>query len=100
MTNLKCEPRLPPKRLTKRDLIIGLSLGGNYIVTVHQTNEGLFTISVLFEGKNTSHSIETARGNLKVWRNVQSAILFVQENCKSATNVIVEIGTWKLSRTN
>lgn len=69
-------------------------------MTVHQTKEGLWTISVQFEGKSEAHSIETARGGMKVWRNIISAISFVQETCKFASAVFVEVGDWKLSRVN
>jgi len=91
----------PPNRLTKRYLeMVGSSLGGKYAVTVHQTREGLWTITLKFEGKDETHTIETARGDMKVWRNIISAISFVQENCKFASDVFVEVGDWKLCRLN
>jgi hypothetical protein len=88
-----------PNGLTKRDLkMVGVSFGSQYIVTVHQTKEGLWTVSLKFEGQDEPHTIETARGDMKVWRNVVSAITFVQENCKLASDVFVEVSGWKLAR--
>jgi hypothetical protein len=76
-------------KLTRRYLeMVGASFGGKYVVTVHQTKEGLWTITVKFEGKNEEHSIGTSRGDMKVWRNIFSAITFVQENCKFASEVL------------
>lgn len=92
---------VPPSRLTKRDLeMVRSSFGGKYAVTVHQTEEGLWTIAVKFEGKDEAHTIQTARGDTKVWRNFWSVISFVKENCKFATDVFIEIGDWKLARLN
>ena len=90
-----------PSGFTKRDLkMVGKSLGAQYVVTVHQTQEGsgLWTVSLQFEGQEAQHSIETARGDMKVWRNVVSAITFVQENCKFASDVFVVVSGWKLAR--
>lgn len=86
-------------KLTKSYLaILGKSLGGKYGVTVKQTGEGFWSVTVQFEGQEEAQAITTARGDMKVWRNVIGAISFVQENCQSASEVFVEVGGWKLSR--
>lgn len=90
-----------PNGLTTRDLrMVGMSFGSKYVVTIPQTKEGLWTVVVKFEGQGIGHAIETARGNMKVWHNVAGAITFVQENCKLASDVFVEVGGWKLCRLN
>lgn len=35
---------------------------------------------------------------MKVWRNLIGAISFVQENCKTASDVFIEVGGWRLCR--
>jgi hypothetical protein len=74
------------------------SLGCKYGVTVKQTQEGLWTITVKFEGQEEDRAVTTARGDMKIWRNVVGAISFVQENCALAQSVFVEVGGWRLSR--
>lgn len=84
--------------LTKQNLaVVGSSIGGKYVVTVGQTVDGLWTVAVKFDGKEEVH-LETVRGSKKIWRNIGSAISFVQENCSLASEVIVKVGGWTLSR--
>jgi hypothetical protein len=92
--------RAQPNRLAQRDLKVGVALGGKYAVTVHNTEGGRWTVSVQFEGKEGVHAIETARGDTKVWANIEPAITYVQENCKDATSVVVKFGKWELVRVN
>lgn len=85
-------------KLTKGYLsLLGQSLG-RYGVTVKQTSDGFWSITVQFDGQEETHAITTARGEKKVWRNVIGAISFVQQHCQSASEVFVEVGGWKLSR--
>lgn len=87
-----------PSKLTKSYLaLLGASLGGNYGVTVKQTQSGFWIVTVQFEGQE-GRAVTTARGDMKVWRNVIGAISFVQENCALASTVFVEVGGWRLSR--
>lgn len=87
-------------KLTKGYLeMLSASLGhGTYGVTVKQTPEGLWTIQLKFEGQQEERPVTTARGDLKVWRNVVGAIAFAQANCALASAVFVEVGGWKLTR--
>jgi hypothetical protein len=86
-------------KLTKSYLaLLGASLGGNYGVTVKQTQGGFWIVTVKFDGQAEGRAVTTARGDMKVWRNVIGAISFVQENCALASSVFVEVGGWKLSR--
>ena len=78
--------------------LLGASLGGNYGVTVKQTQGGFWIVTVKFDVYVVVWVVTTARGDMKVWRNVIGAISFVQENCALATSVFVEVGGWKLSR--
>lgn len=89
-----------PPKLTKGYLeMLSASLGrGTYGVTVKQTPEGFWTIRLRFEGQSEERPVTTARGEMKVWRNVLGAISFVQENCALASSVCVEVGGWKLGR--
>lgn len=89
----------PRVKLTKRNIEMVASLiGCDYKVTVLQNNVGLWTINVQFDDSTRQIVIETARGDVKVWRNVESAILFVKCNFNVAKEVVVEIGTWTLQR--
>lgn len=88
----------PKKTFTKNDLdLIASSSKNGYIIKVHQTKEGLWTISLVTENKNIL-SIITARGKVKSWRNMMSAIIFTQENCQKASQVLIEVGGWKFEK--
>lgn len=93
---------LPPKqqsRLTKQNLeIMSTATGIKYAVTVHETGAGVWAVAVQFDGQEQTQAISTSRGDMKVWRNLTGAILFVQENCKTASEVFVEVGGWRLCR--
>jgi len=95
---------LPSKqhsRLTKQNLeIMSIATGIKYAVTVHETGAGVWAVAVQFEGQEQTQPITTSRGDMKVWRNLTGAIFFVQENCKTATEVFVEVGGWRFSRTH
>ena|ERR1035437_3350138 len=101
-SNLETPDRALPGqsgKLTKRDLeMVSTMFGGKYGVTIYETNEGLWSMAVKFEGKQELYSIETSRGANKLWRQLAGAIGFVQESCPHAHDVFVEIGNWKLSR--
>ena len=99
MANMILDAGKPPK-LTKGYLeMLGASLGrGTYSVTVKQTPEGFWTIRLKFEGQPEDRPVTTARGEMKVWRNVVGAITFAQENCALASSVFVEVSGWRLCR--
>lgn len=85
-------------RLTKQYLaVLATTMNGGYVVTVHEAGAGLWAVAVQFEGKETQQ-IATARGELKVWRNLINVITFVQHNCAAATAVFIEVGGWRLCR--
>lgn len=85
--------------LTMRDLqMIAASTGDRYAMTIHQNTDGLWAVKVKFEEREIQLSVEKARGGSKVWRNMKSAIEFVQNNCKFASDIFVEIGDWTLVR--
>jgi hypothetical protein len=90
---------LPPKqnsRLTKQNLeSMSIATGIKYVVTVHETGAG-----VQFDGQEQNQTITTSRGDMKVWRNLTGAISFVQENCKTASEVFVEVDGWRFIRTH
>jgi hypothetical protein len=86
-------------RLTKQYLdILSTSLGSKYVVTVHETGAGVWAVAVQFDGTEKTQPITTSRGDMKVWRNLIGAISFVQENCKSASDVFIDVGGWRLCR--
>lgn len=86
-------------KLTKGYLaMLEASLGHNYDVTVKQTKEGFWIVTVKFDDQKQSLCMTTARGDTKVWRNIIGAISFVQDNCALASRVFVEIGDWTLCR--
>jgi hypothetical protein len=86
-------------RLTKQYLdILSTSLGSKYVVTVHETGAGVWAVAVKFDGHEQAQPITTSRGDMKVWRNLIGAISFVQENCKSASDVFIDVGGWRLCR--
>jgi len=86
-------------KLTKGYLaMLEASLGNNYDVTVKQTTDGFWIVTVKFDGQKQCLHMTTARGDTKVWRNIVGAISFVQENCALASRVFVEIGGWTWSR--
>lgn len=90
---------MPDLRLTKRDLqVLTASVGDNYDVTVRQTEEGFWTIHVTFNRNEQTYSMETTRGAVKAWRDLCHVIQFVQNHCKAARHVFVEVGDWKLTR--
>lgn len=92
----------PPNRhprLTKQYLeVMSIAMGIKYAVTVHETGAGVWAVAVQFDGQGQSQAITTSRGDMKVWRNLIGAISFVQENCKTARDVFIEVGGWRLCR--
>jgi len=85
-------------RLTKQYLVVlANAMSGGYVVTVYEAEAGLWSVAVQFEGQEIQQ-IATARGELKVWRNLINAITFVQENCAAASAVFIEVGGWRLCR--
>lgn len=88
--------------LTSRDLkMVIASFGSKYSVTIFECSEGLWTVTVKFDREDgKSHSIRTARGDVKSWRNLVGAVGFVKEYCGLATEVFVEVAGWKLYRLN
>lgn len=87
-------------KLTKGYLeMLSASLGrGTYGVTVKEAAEGLWTVQLKFDGQQEERPVTTARGEMKVWRNLVAAITFVQANCALANTVFIEVGDWKLGR--
>lgn len=89
----------PPVKLSKRSIeMVATSLDCDYKVTVLQNNGGSWVITVQFDDSSRQVVIETARGKVKVWRSLESAILFVMLNFNFATEVSVEIEQWKFQR--
>jgi hypothetical protein len=88
-------------KLTKGYLaMLEASLGNKYDVTVKQTKDGFWIVTVKFDDQKQYLPMTTARGDTKVWRNIIGAILFVQENCIQASRVFVEVGDWTLCRSD
>jgi hypothetical protein len=86
-------------RLTKQYLdLMSISMGIKYAVTVHEQGAGVWTVTVNFDGHEQTQPMTTSRGDVKVWRNLVGAISFVQENCKTASDVFIEVGGWRLCR--
>lgn len=84
---------------TKHNLgLIESSAKNNYVVKVHQTQDGQWTINIIIGEQKNDLSINTARGKLKKWRNMQDALLFVQKNCKTPKSVFIDMGNWKFCR--
>ena len=98
MTNRLTTNRIP-NNLNRRVLeVMEDSVGCKYAVSLRQTSEGFWTISLKFDGKDDVHGIETVRGGQKVWRDLEKTIHYVQETCKAAESVSIEVGGWTLVR--
>ena len=83
--------------LTKRDLTnIATKFRGKYGVSVVESDAGLWTLVIRFEGIDEVYGVESSHGRVKVWRSLSNIILFVQENCKYPRDVVVDVNGWKL----
>lgn len=82
-----------------KDELRKMAEGSNrkYSVTVFQTEQGFWTLVFAFDDLER-YGLETVRHLLKVWRNVNDALLYAKENCGNASTVHLIIHGWLMVR--
>lgn len=85
---------------TKRYLQIPAhTFAGSYAVRVRGSADiESWTVNVSFLESTHQQLVKTVRGETKTWKNIGSAIAFVQENSASAKTVTLHVGDWQFSR--
>ena len=71
---------------------------GNYAVEISTVESGLWQAEIRIIHPESQHKVITKRGDLKTWRNLSDAIIFIQELCSDCQNITVIIGNWKFVR--
>lgn len=85
--------------LNKRDIsIIAETNHDNYSVEILASEGNLWRAVIKIVQPAKDYEIVTSRGELKTWRNLADAIMFIQESCNDCSQVIVKVGTWQFSR--
>jgi hypothetical protein len=85
--------------LNKREIaVIAETNRGNYTVEIKAMEAGLWLVSITIIQPEKHYEVFTSRGDLKTWRNLADAILFVQETCPDCENVTIIVEQWTFTR--
>lgn len=81
--------------LNKREIaVIAETNRDNYTVEIKALEKGLWQVAIKITRPEKHFDVFTSRGDLKTWRNLADAIVFVQETCKDCNNVVITINDW------
>ena len=85
--------------LNKREIaVIAETNRDNYSVEIKAMESGLWQVAIMIVQPEKYFEVFTSRGDLKTWRNLADAVVFVQETCTDCLDVTIVIGEWIFSR--
>jgi hypothetical protein len=91
--------RLEKMGLNKQEiLVLAETNRDNYSVHIKSDTPGFWQISIHIGNPERSFDVFTSRGDLKTWRNLADAVLFIRETCKDCMNVQISIQDWTFGR--
>lgn len=87
--------------LNKREIaVIAETNRDNYSIEISLDQNGLWLIHIHITQPAKTYEAFTSRGVLKTWRNLDDAILYIQETCEDCKTVTIDQGTWKFTKVN
>ena len=85
--------------LNKREIaVLAETSKDNYTVEIKAVEQGLWKIDITVIQPENRFEVFTSRGDLKTWRNLADAVLFVQETCADCKNVSIAVNQWTFTR--
>lgn len=85
--------------LNKREIaVIAETNRDNYAVEIKALESGLWQVAIKIVQPENYFEVFTSRGDLKTWRNLSDAVIFVQETCPDCRDVIIVIREWTFLR--
>lgn len=95
----RLKPKMTNMGLNKREIaVIAETNRGNYTVEIKAVEAGLWLVRIAIIQPEKHYEVFTSRGDLKTWRNLADAIMFVQETCPDCENVTIVIEQWTFTR--
>lgn len=79
-------------------LVLAETNRDNYSVQIKSETLGFWQISIRISNPERNFDVFTSRGDLKTWRNLADAVLFVKETCKDCMNVEIVVQDWTFAR--
>lgn len=79
-------------------LVLAETNRNNYSVQIKTDTPGFWQISIYVGNPERCFDVFTSRGDLKTWRNLADAVLFVKETCKDCMDVQIAIQDWTFTR--
>lgn len=81
--------------LNKREIaVIAETNRDNYTVEIKAMEDGIWQVAIKIVQPKKYFEVLTSRGDLKTWRNLSDAIIFVQENCPDCLDVMIVVRDW------
>lgn len=85
--------------LNKREIaVIAETNRDNYTVEIKAVEEGLWQVTIKIVQPEKHFEVFTSRGDLKTWRNLSDAVIFVQETCADCRDVTILVRNWTFLR--
>jgi len=85
--------------LNKREIaVIAETNRDNYSVEIKAVEDGLWQVAIKIVQPEKYFEVFTSRGDLKTWRNLADAVIFVQETCSDCRDVTIVVREWTFSR--
>jgi len=85
--------------LNKREIaVIAETNRGNYSVEIRSINDGLWQVAIKILQPEKCFEVFTSRGDLKTWRNLSDAVVFVQDTCPDCQSVTIKVRDWTFLR--
>lgn len=81
--------------LNKREIaVIAETNRDNYAVEIKALEDGLWQVAIKIAQPEKYFEVFTSRGDLKTWRNLSDAVIFVQETCPDCRDVRIIVRNW------
>ncbi len=74
------------------------SLPDPFVIDIDRADDGFWRALITMKETGLKYDILTSRGDLKTWRNVADAIIYVQGICPECKDVNVKFEKWILVR--
>ncbi|MQR00977.1 hypothetical protein [Glaciimonas soli] len=85
--------------LNKREIaVIAETNRDNYSVEIKMDDGRLSQASITIIQPEKRYEVFTSRGELKTWRNLADAVMYIQEVCPDCKNVTFTVGSWSFVR--
>jgi hypothetical protein len=79
-------------------LVLAETNRDNYSVQIKSDTPGFWQVSIQITNLERQFDVFTSRGDLKTWRNLADAVIFVKETCGDCMNVEIVMQNWTFVR--